>query len=328
VTIDTLRQIATLSPSALRVSVGLLVSLLAVASMAPACQRAPAPAKAASPLRVLMHPEQRERIGETLKLALRGTLPDTIVDIREEIRETEIVRAIQDEQADLAFAYADIAYLAYAGELDGRPFDRLRGIATLNTSLILVLVRANSRINDLADLRGRKVNLGLPGSNTALTVQIVLSALGNDVTKTYEPFEVAVANLANGSLDAMVVLGDGPRDDDVRKAIANGARILSLSDSTTVRLRRRYPFVLPLVVPGGVHEDGPVVTIGIERLLICREGLDKAIVYAATQAFFESLPRLSALDPQLRQMNVENSQATPVPLHPGAARYYREQEQM
>jgi TRAP-type uncharacterized transport system substrate-binding protein len=71
-----------------------------------------------------------------------------------------------------------------------------------------------------------------------------------------------------------------------------------------------------------------VLTIGIERLLLCREGLDRDVAYQVTRAFFELLPDLSSADQQLRQMNVEAASATAVPLHQGAARYYREQEQM
>jgi TRAP-type uncharacterized transport system substrate-binding protein len=77
-----------------------------------------------------------------------------------------------------------------------------------------------------------------------------------------------------------------------------------------------------------VYNDQTVLTVGIDRLLLCREGLDREVAYRVTRTFFELLPDLSSADQQLRQMNVEAAPATAVPLHEGAARYYREQEQL
>ena len=73
----------------------------------------------------------------------------------------------------------------------------------------------------------------------------------------------------------------------------------------------------------------PGLTIGLDGLLVCRSGLDTDMVYGVTKAFFQALPELSAFDaPPLRQMNPEDASATPIPLHEGAARYYREQGAM
>lgn len=249
------------------------------------------------------------------------------IQVDEEARETAIVTAVHNGDADVAFAHADLSYLAYVGQWDGPPLDRLRGIATLNTSPLYVLVRNDSRIRSLDDLRGRRVNIGQPGSSTAFTLEIVLQALGGDVRKSYEPFQESLAKVANGSLDATFAI-DGYPLDSVRRALAEGARLVSLSEPSTRGLRREHPFVRPVVIPRGVYGEGAIPTMGIERLLICRDGLDEELAYRVTKVFFEALPELSSSDWQLRQMDVENAPATPVPLHGGAGRYYREQEQM
>jgi hypothetical protein len=84
-----------------------------------------------------------------------------------------------------------------------------------------------------------------------------------------------------------------------------------------------------MVIPRDLARGAPGLTIGLDGLLVCRSGLDPDIVYGVTKAFFQALPDLSAFDtPRLRQMNPEDASATPIPLHEGAARYYREQGTM
>jgi TRAP transporter TAXI family solute receptor len=267
-------------------------------------------------------------MGATLEHALQAAIPEMDIEILERIREVDIVTALHDGEGDVAFARADLSYLAYIGQLDQRPLDRLRGVATLNTSPLYVLVRNDSSIRNFDDLRGRRVNLGYSGSGTALTLELVLQALGDDIQKSYEPFQDSLVKLADGRIDATFAVAGYPLK-TIRKAITEGgARLVWLSEAKTRDVRRQHPFVRSVVIPPGVYGDEPISTIGVERLLICRDALEDDIVYRLTKAFFETLPELSASDWQLRQMDVENAPATLVPLHRGAARYYREQEQL
>jgi TRAP transporter TAXI family solute receptor len=276
-----------------------------------------------------MHPAQSERIATPLKRTLERALADTDVLIREEPRQLDIVSAVQNGDADIAFAYADIAYTAYVGQLDHHAFDHLRGIAMLNSSPVYVLVRRDSKIQDLDDLRGRRVSLGLPGTRTAVTVQTVLDAFGNDVAESHEAFLDALDKLEAGTVDAVFAVGGYDPIEKLRASVDAGlVRLLSLSQATTGRLRREHPFVHAMMISHGPYQSSPVLTIGVDRLLLCRDTLDRGIVYRVTQTFFDALPELSSSDQQLRQMDVEDAPGTPVPLHEGAARYYREQEQM
>jgi hypothetical protein len=310
-----------------RAMVAWLCTLVISSALLSACE----PAQITSPrrtLRLLMHPVQVSRVGSVLQRNLQKAMPEIDVEILEQSKELEIVTAIQEETADIALAHADASYLAYAGELHGPRFDRLRGIATLNTSPVYFLVGKDSAIRDLHDLRGQTVNVGLPGTTTALTLEIVLRTLGNDVKKSYESIQDALPKLADGRVQAVFAVGGYPLE-IVRTTLIEGrARLLTFSEVGTRGLRREHPFIRPVVIPRGIYEDEPLPTMGIERLLLCREGLDEEIVYRVTKAFFESLPELSASDWQLRQMDVENAPSTLVPLHDGAARYYREQEQL
>jgi TRAP transporter TAXI family solute receptor len=280
-------------------------------------------------LTLTMHPDQSVRIGDMLRQALGRRLQGWRIEIRDELRQLEMMAALQDSEADVAFAYADSAYLAHVGTFDNRRFDRLRAIATLNMSPVYILVRGDSNIDDIDDLKERRVNVGQPGTRTALTVEAILNTFGHDVRKSQEPFREALARLENGTLDAAFAVGGYDPILSLEKSVRSGrVRLLSISKSALNSLRRDHPFVHGLVLAPGLYDDRAVLTFGIERLLLCREGLDREVVYQLTRAFFEALPDLSSADSQLRQMSVEGAPATAVPLHEGAARYYREQEQM
>jgi TRAP transporter TAXI family solute receptor len=278
-------------------------------------------------LKFLMHRTYVTRVGPVLQRALQKAIPEMDIEIGERIREADIVTELHDGYGDVAFARADLSYLAYIGELDGRPLDRLRGIATLNTSPLYVLVRKDSSIRSFEDLRGRRVNLGYSGSGTAVTLELVLQALGDDVQKSYDSFQDSLVKLADGRIDATFAVAGYPLQ-TIRKAINDGGRLVWLSEARTRDVRRQHPFVRSVVIPPGVYGEEAISTVGVERLLIGRDGLDEDIVYRLTKVFFDTLPELSLADFQLRQMDVENAPATLVPLHRGAARYYREQEQL
>ena len=94
------------------------------------------------------------------------------------------------------------------------------------------------------------------------------------------------------------------------------------------RLRSRFSFFKPAVIPKGTYQGqaDDLHTVGIDGLLLCRDDLPEEVVYRFTKALLESIPELSRTQDSARLINASNAPATPVPLHPGAARYYRERD--
>jgi hypothetical protein len=267
-------------------------------------------------------------LGQALAGAYNQLLPSLDVQVRDSAGSVANVVALQRGEADVGLSYADVAYMASVGRLDGYPqaFDDLRGIAVLDLTPVHLVVRANSGIRDIAGLRGRRIGIGLPGSGSALTAEIVLAALGIDASSVrLEPLRYVEAGsrLIAGTLDAMFVTGGGPVE-SVLSSTEAGARLLPLNGPAIERLRHDYPFFRPAVIPGGTyprHPD-PIDTIGVDKLLVCRRNLAESLVHDLTARFFESLASL----PMLRLMELDQAPATPIALHDGAARYYRERE--
>jgi len=241
------------------------------------------------------------------------------------------VMALHDGTADLTTGLSDVAYAAYTGRLgDGKRFDQLRGVAVLELTPLHIVVRGDAPIHGVEDLRGRSINAGSRAGGTPITAERVLGAMGlsrTDVSLEWLMFTPAAERLIAGSLDAMFVTQGYPAE-SVLAATRAGARLLGLTEREIQRLRIDYPFLRAALIPAGTYpgQRHAVRTLGIDTLLMCRAGMDDAVVYALTKGLFAALPRLSTRVEALRDLDLDRAAAVPIPLHPGAAQYYRERE--
>lgn len=271
-----------------------------------------------------------------LGTALVGAYSKVMTDLSFEVVPSggavENLESLQRGAADLGFAFADVTYLAFIGRLDEdmRPFDRLRGVATLQPTAIHVLIRPDSGIASIDQLRGRRVALGPTGSGTAITSRVLLEAFGVPITEVrgqYLPFLESANGVVRGELDAAFVSAGFPAE-SVLTATRGGAHLLGVSGPVVERLRTNYPFLKVALIPAGTYPSfrTPVHTVGIDTLIACSADLAETLVYRLTKTFFDALPEMATQVDALRRMDLSRAPATAIPLHGGAARYYRERE--
>jgi TRAP transporter TAXI family solute receptor len=270
-------------------------------------------------------------LGEQVAGALGALMPDVEIETIASSGAVSNIEAVQRGDADLGFTFADVAYIAFSGQLDDNPvpFDRLRGIAVLQLTPISLVARADAPIKTPADLRGRRVAIGPFGSGTALTANLILHAFGLDPPAVHVEtisFQDAATRVLNGTLDAMFDNAIS-QSDSLKRVTEGGARPVPIEGPPVDRLRRDYPFLKVTVIPREMYptRDRAVHTIGVDGLLICRRDLDEGLVYELTKQLFRSLQSLSTSG-ALGLMDLDQAPATPIPLHDGAARYYRERE--
>jgi TRAP transporter TAXI family solute receptor len=132
--------------------------------------------------------------------------------------------------------------------------------------------------------------------------------------------------LRTRAVDAMFLNATYPAD-SVRDAIAAGAHLVSIDGGPVTALRNEYPFFRLARIPAGTYVSQPesVYSIGTDALIVCRDDLEERTAYDVTKQFFDALSSLPAGE-SLRLMNLDAAPATPIPLHQGAARYFRERE--
>jgi TRAP transporter TAXI family solute receptor len=226
---------------------------------------------------------------------------------------------------DFSMPMADVAYLAYSGQLEEMPgrFDQLRGMAVLTPNTVHLVVGGHTTVRTLGDLRGLKISLGPPGSAIAPIAEQLLKAHGislNDVDPQRLPNPEFADNLVRRRIDAAFVTFPLPNA-GVTTVAKGGARLVEIAGPAIEELRTRYPYLKRTVIPRLTYPNQrePVHTIGVDVLLVCRADLDEGVVYRLLDAYF-------ATRPATRPPDLERAPATPIPLHSGAARYYRQRE--
>jgi hypothetical protein len=267
--------------------------------------------------------------GEALVRRYRAVLPNASPELVMTRGGPDNVAMLESEDADIAFAYANVAYAGFVGQMSDQtvPFERLRGMALLQTGALHVVSAPGSSGRRLEDLRGRRADFGGPAS--ALAAALVLNAFGLNA----QAIRVAStdgddpSHLLRGDVSALFALGVPPMP-SMQTALAGGARLLPVEGPHVDELLREYPFYSATVIHPETYAQvsKPVATIGINGVLLCRHDLDDQTVYQLTKALYESSSGI-AVEPVLAWWLDESvGAATPVPLHPGAARYYRERE--
>jgi TRAP transporter TAXI family solute receptor len=180
------------------------------------------------------------------------------------------------------------------------------------------------------DLQGKRVSVGPAGGATEFTVKMVLESLGismKDIRTRNVDDKHLEAALRNNELDAVFYRGNDPYPLIQDMMNVPGVSFVPISHRHIEAIRAHHAFLHSTSVPEGMYGDHPEIeTIGGDILLACRADLPDELVYWITRTLFESLPDLADSFPSLRQIDIEHVQAPPLPLHPGAARFYRYRE--
>jgi TRAP transporter TAXI family solute receptor len=229
---------------------------------------------------------------------------------------------LKNGRADISQPNADVAYLAYAGQLDEMPgtFDQLRGMAVTDFNTLHLLAARHTNIKTLADLEGRRVSLGPPASSIALIARQLLAAHHIGARGEQIPNAEMIKRLTKGAIDAAFVTFGLPNQ-GVATALREGARLIEVEGPVVEEIRTRYPYLKRTLIPRGTYpnQPEPIHTLGVDVLLVCRADVDEDVIYRVLEAYYATSPFPSA-------PNLERAPATPIPLHAGAARYYRQRE--
>jgi len=247
----------------------------------------------------------------------------------------ENARLVNSGQIESGFVQADLAALAYAGAgafADDGPMRRLRAIASLFPEALHIVVRVDSPIRSVADLGGKVVAIGYLGSGTAANARALLVAAGfeaNDVVcKNLRPSQGA-EEMKAGTVDAMILGGSYPVPAIQELAAAIPVRLVPVTGALAARLEAKFPFYGEAAIPAGTYRnvDTDTRTVGFSALWVVRDDADEALVHdIAHAAWSDGAAQLyAALDATGRQIKLANAlKGLSLPLHPGAARFYRE----
>jgi len=244
------------------------------------------------------------------------------------------VELVADKTLESGLCQSDVAYWAYSGSgmySGGKPFDGLRAIANLYQESLHIVVRADSTINAVADLRGKRISLGGRGSGTRATAVLVLGAYGVGERKfagQQLTIEKACGQLRDRAIDAIFFVGGPPVPALAELAQTTPLRLLPVAGDEASTLRSRYPFLTVDVIPENSYGNNPAtVTVGIGTYWLVLAELEDNLIHDITAALWHPATRklLDQGSPIGRRIRIEQALvALPLPVHPGAERYYSE----
>ena len=234
--------------------------------------------------------------------------------------------------ADLAIALADTVRQGYSGtgRFEGRQLPMVRAVGSLYANMIQIVTKADSGIMSIDGLKGKRVSVGAPGSGTEVNARTLLEANGisfDDFTAERLNFNETADALANGDIDAGFWSVGAPTSSILNLAAANSIRIIGLTEEQIAAADAADPTFAPATLKGGIYQGvaGDVTTLGVPNVLVVSSGMDEETVYRIAKAIFENISELQAVHPAANETTVGFTlRATPVPLHPGAIRYYEE----
>ena len=238
-------------------------------------------------------------------------------------------------ETDFALLQNDIAFYAYNGAtlpaFKGKPVRNMNGIFTIYPELVHIVATHASGVKSLKDLRGKRVVLGPQGSGTEQNALQTLEVYGikeSDLARAERLDAPAAADqLKEGRVDA-AFFTTGLGSAVVVDLFASGKISMVPIDHVPAEvLRKEYPFYTLERIPANTYkgQDREVLTPAVMAMLVARRDLPEDLVYKFTRAIFDNLAELHSAHAAARSLTLPTAQnGMPVPLHPGAERFYRE----
>ena len=260
---------------------------------------------------------------------------EKIKDVKVQVQATkasvENLNLLQDGKGELAFVLGDALKDAWQGNEDAGfkvKLDKLRVIGAIYPNYIQIVASKDSKIKTLADLKGKGLSVGAAKSGTELNTRALFKAAGmsyKDLGKIeYLPYAESVELIKNRQLDATLQsAGLGVAS---LKDLSTSLDIVVVSVPAEIVKKMGAPFVaakIPANTYKGQTED--VNTASVINYLVTRKDVSETTAYQMTKLFYESLPEMIASHSAAKDISLENAaKNSPVPLHPGAAKYYKE----
>lgn len=242
-------------------------------------------------------------------------------------------KLIASGDADLAILQNDIAFYALKGQkpMFDKPVENIRGVCSLYPEHVQIQAKKDANIRSVSDLKGKRVAVGPLGSGTEQNAIQILEAYGlkfEDLGKVERLTASESADyLKDGRVDAAFYTVGIGASAIVDTAISVETVIVPIEAEKAEILAKKYPFYSADKVPAGVYKgtDHDVPTVAVLAILVARAEMDADLVYRITKAMFENLKTIETAHAKGKEVKLETAlKGMPVPLHPGAEKYYKE----
>ncbi len=247
----------------------------------------------------------------------------------------ENVRLINKKEAELALVQSDTIDFAYnAKEAFKEPLKAMSALAVLYPEIIQVVVRGDGPVKTFADLKGKKVGVGAPGSGTEANFRQLCDVYGlkkEDVNSQYLSFSESAEAFKDKHIDAFIVTAGIPNAAIMDISTQHDIRILNIPADITQKLTEKYPFLSAAKVPAGTYKNqtAEVSTVAVNAVLIVSSELKDDVVYNLTKTLFDNQAELGSAHAKGKELSLEKAvKGVSIPYHPGAVKYFKEKGAM
>ena len=243
------------------------------------------------------------------------------------------IESIAAGDFQLGLVQSDVMAYAWAGnrsfETSGK-IDSFRVVAGLYAEAVQ-LVTMDPEIKSVADLAGKNVSIGAPGSGVYFNAVDVLAAAGlteNDINAQYQSFNDSTDALKDGKIDAAFIVAGAPTGAITELCTTNDAYLVPIDGDIAAKLMADCQFYTPYVIPAGTYagQTEDVTTVTVKATMIVSASASEDDVYNLTKAIFDNTAAIAKENGKGAELSIDNATSgMSAPFHPGAAKYFAEQ---
>jgi len=245
------------------------------------------------------------------------------------------LNTIRQGELDFGVVQSDWQYHAYNGTskfADQGPFKELRAVFSVHPEPVTVVARADTDIRHFDDLKGKRVNIGNPGSGQRGTMEVIMQAKGwttDDFALASELKSAEQAQaLCDNKIDAFVFVVGHPSGSIQEATTTCDSRLVEVGGPAIQKLVDENPYYSVATIPGGMYRNNPddTKTFGVRATFVSSTRVEPDVAYHLVKAVFENFGDFKQLHPAFQVLNKKEmvTQSLSAPLHEGAKRYYKE----
>ncbi len=241
------------------------------------------------------------------------------------------VNMVNKGEIEIAFTQNDVAYWAFHGQsMFPQPLKDLRAVAALYPEHVQLIATKSSNINTVADLKGKRVGIGAPGSGTEADVRAIFGIAGlsyGDMKVDFLDFGATTERFKNDQIDAGFVVSGFPTASIMDLASSKEVTLVNFDKEFLAKLTAAHPYFVASVIPAGTYKglDRDANTPAVMAILVTNANLSEQLVYEFTKAMFDGIETIQGSHAKAKDITLAGAlEGLTVPLHPGAAKYYKE----
>lgn len=244
------------------------------------------------------------------------------------------INAIKNGDRQMGVAQSDWQFHAYNGtsQFEGDKFDKLRAVFSVHGEPFTVVARTDAGVKNFDDLKGKRVNIGNPGSGQRATMDVVMNAKGWTLDDFALASELKAAEqagaLGDNKIDAMIYTVGHPAGAIQEATTTTDATLVNVDGDAIAKLVEENPYYAWATIPGGMYKgnDEDTTTFGVKATFVSSSDVPEDVIYQVVKAVFDNFDRFKKLHPAFENLTEEQmiKDGLSAPLHDGAVKYYKE----